>query len=88
MAQRLELANEEGAETLPEHLGLRVRRMAWIREGEVGSEVATAPEVRVETSSSRRSNRPRSLARFRGAGQRSLVPRQVLVGGPAEDRRH
>jgi hypothetical protein len=47
LAQRLELAHEECAEPPPVRLGLRMCRMAGIREGKVGREVPTASEVRV-----------------------------------------
>ncbi len=89
MAKRHQLPREEFAEAPPERLGLRMCRMAGIREGKVGREVPAASEVLVRdelVEPIEQTEKPGSG--LRGAGQRGLVPRKVLLGGTAEHRLH
>ncbi len=72
-----------------ERLGLGMRRMAGIGEGQVGREVPTASEVRVRDQLVESVEQAeQSGSGLRGTGQRGLVPREVLVGGAAQNRRH
>ena len=89
MVQRLELPNEQSAKALTKCLGLCMCRMVGIRERKVSREVPTASEVRVRDELVEPIEQPKkSRSRFRCAGQRRFVPRKVLVGGAAKNRRN
>ena len=82
VAQRLELANQEGADAAAVGRGLCMCRMTGLGEGEVGREVAAAPELRVRDELVEPVEQPEDPGPGLGVtGQRFLVPREVLVRG-------
>ena len=88
VAHRLELSHEKRAKVAPERRGLCMCRMGGIGEGEVGREVPAATEVCVRDELVQPIEEPEeSVSGLGGAGQRLLVPREVLLGGAAEHRR-
>ena len=89
VTQRLDLPKQECAKAPPVRLGLGMCRMVGVGECEIGREVPTASEVRVRDELVEPVEEPEQPGSgFRGAGQRVLVPRQILVGGAPEDRRN